>query len=376
MLIVDMKHVDNGSGGSCARLFCQLLNNRGILTTYRQRLKNSVIYLTTHYNLLTNILKSMKLIINIPAFNEAESIGKTIKNLPRSFNGIDEVLIQVVDDGSKDGTADIAREAGADIVVSHTTNRRLGATFNTAVESALNNGVDIMINIDADGQFDSGEIPSLLKPVLTGKADMTVGDRFKQGSADGIPVIKNALNKLGAKIVGVFLNTDIDDLTCGFRAHNRETLLRLNKVNGFTYTQETIIDAIGKNLKITWVPVTVKYFEGRQSRVVKSVWKFVNNSAKIIIKAMRDVRPMKFFGIPGIIIMMASFATFAVFLILYLPDLHVTPYRNYLFTSIALLLIGMQFLIFALIADMIKSNRQLTEDMMYQIKKQKYESKK
>lgn len=318
----------------------------------------------------------MKLIINIPAYNEAKVIGTTIKNLPRSFDGIDDMLVQVIDDGSEDHTATIARDAGADIVVSHTTNRRLGVMFNTAVESALTNGADIMINIDADGQFDSDEIPALLKPVLDGKADMTVGDRFKKGSADGIPKAKNFLNKLAAKIVSIFLNTQVDDLTCGFRAHNRETLLRLNKVSGFTYTQETIIDAIGKNLKITWVPVTVKYFEGRQSRIVKSVWKFVNNSAKIMIKAMRDVRPMKFFGIPGVIIISAAFAIFIIFLILYIPNLQITPYRNYLMTSIVLLLVGMQFIIFALIADMIKSNRQLTEDMMYQQKKQKYESKK
>ncbi|MEA3323132.1 MAG: glycosyltransferase family 2 protein, partial [Patescibacteria group bacterium] len=169
----------------------------------------------------------MKLVINIPAYNEAKVIGKTIKNLPRSFAGIDDVLIQVIDDGSQDNTATIARNAGADIVVSHTTNRRLGVAFNTAVDSALTNGADIMINIDADGQFDANEIPSLLKPVLDGKADMTVGDRFKKGSADGIPKAKNTLNKLAAKIVSVFLNTQVDDLTCGFRAHNRETLLRL-----------------------------------------------------------------------------------------------------------------------------------------------------
>lgn len=318
----------------------------------------------------------MKLIINIPAYNEAKVIGKTIKNLPQSFDGVDEVLVQVIDDGSKDHTATIARDAGANIVVSHTTNRRLGVAFNTAVASALTNGADIMVNIDADGQFDANEIPSLLKPVLDGKADMTVGDRFRKGSADGIPKAKNILNKLAAKIVSVFLNTQVDDLTCGFRAHNRETLLRLNKVSGFTYTQETIIDAIGKNLKITWVPVTVKYFEGRQSRIVKSIWKFVNNSAKIMIKAMRDVRPMKFFGIPGVAIISFAFVIFIIFLILYIPNLQITPYRNYLMTSIVLLLVGMQFIIFALIADMIKSNRQLTEDMMYQQKKQKYDDNK
>jgi glycosyltransferase involved in cell wall biosynthesis len=317
----------------------------------------------------------MKLIINIPAYNESKAIGKTIKNLPREFDGIDEVLVQVIDDGSKDNTANIAREAGADIVVSHSTNRRLGVVFNTAVESALENGADIMVNIDADGQFDSSEIPSLLKPIFEGAADMTVGDRFRKGSADGIPAAKNGLNKLGAKIVGMFLNTQIDDLTCGFRAHNRETLLKLNKVSGFTYTQETIIDAIGKHLKIVWVPVTVKYFEGRQSRVVNSVWKFVNNSAKIIIKAMRDVRPMKFFGIPGLILIIISLIIFIIFLFLYFPDLHITPYRNYLTASISLLLIGIQFFVFALIADMIKSNRQLTEDMMYQQRKQRYDKK-
>lgn len=315
----------------------------------------------------------MKLIINIPAYNEAKVIGHTIQNIPRTYDGIDTVLIQVVDDGSHDGTADAARSAGADIVISHTTNRRLGAAFNTAVRSALQHGADIMVNIDADGQFDSHQISDIITPILSGRADITIGDRFRSGSAQDIPFIKNFLNKLAAKMVSVFLNTDIHDLTCGFRGHNREALLRLNTVTGFTYTQETIIDAIGKNLKLQWVPVTVKYFEGRQSRIVKSVWKFVNNSAKIIIKAVRDVRPMKFFGIPGLFVIIISLLLFVVFLILYIPDFQITPYRNYLLASIVMFFVGMQFLVFALIADMIKTNRQLTEEMMYRMRKQKYD---
>ena len=315
----------------------------------------------------------MKLIINIPAYNEAKAIGQTIKNIPRVYDGIDDVLIQVIDDGSRDGTAAVAREAGADIVVSHTTNRRLGATFNTAVRSALQNGADIMVNIDADGQFDTEQISDMITPILHGEADITIGDRFRSGSAQGIPFIKNFLNKLAAKLVSMFLNTDIHDLTCGFRGHSREALLRLNTVTGFTYTQETIIDAIGKNLKLQWIPVTVRYFEGRKSRVVKSVWKFVNNSAKIIIKAVRDVRPMKFFGIPGLFVIVMSIALFIFFLILYLPEFQITPYRNYLLASIVLFFVGMQFLVFALIADMIKTNRQLTEETMYRMRKQKYD---
>ncbi len=314
----------------------------------------------------------MKLIINIPAYNEAKVIGETIRNIPRSYEGITEVLIQVIDDGSHDSTADIARKAGADIVVSHKTNHRLGYAFNTAVRSALANDADIMVNIDADGQFDPEEIKNLLKPIIDGIADITIGDRFKGGHADGIPFIKKFLNKFAAKLVSAFLNTKIDDLTCGFRAHSREALLRLNTVNGFTYTQETIIDAIGKNLKLIWIPVNVRYFENRQSRIVKSVWKFVSNSAKIIIKAVRDVRPMKFFGIPGLFVIFLSFVMFAIFLIQYIPKLEVTPYRNYLLTAIVLFFVGMQFLVFALIADMIKANRQLTEETMYRMRKQKY----
>ncbi len=307
-----------------------------------------------------------KLIINIPAYNEAKVIGKTVREMPREFEGIGETLIQVIDDGSRDGTANIAREAGADIVISHATNRRLGAAFNTAVESAIDHQADIMVNIDADGQFDSGQIPEMIKPILDGEVDITIGDRFNKGSADGIPFIKNLLNRFAAKIVGTFLNVNIHDLTCGFRGHSKEALLRLNKVTGFTYTQETIIDAIGKKLKLKWIPVSVKYFDDRQSRIVKSVWSFVNNSAKIIVKAVRDVRPMKFFGVPGLILILLSAIFFGIFIYLYLPELQITPYRNHLLISIAFFLVGLQFIVFALLADMTKTNRQISEDMIYQ----------
>lgn len=314
----------------------------------------------------------MKLIINIPAYNEEQAIAKTIKNIPRHYKGISDVKIQVVNDGSSDNTVAEAQKGGADIIVSHKTNRRLGATFNTAVESALVNGADIMVNIDADGQFDSGEIQKMLDPILNGKADMVIGDRFNKGSADGIPPIKRKLNRLGAHLVGRFLRVDIHDLTCGFRAHDREVLLRLNAVSGFTYTQETIIDAIGKNLKLVWVPVSVEYFKGRQSRIVSSVWGFVNKSVRIIIKTVRDVRPMKFFGVPGIILIALSIITFIVFLCLYFPEFQITPYRNYLLSAIVLFLVGMQLTVFALIADMIRSTRKVSEDLMYGYKKDKY----
>lgn len=327
----------------------------------------------------------MKLIVNIPAYNEEDKIAETIGRIKKSFSldfysqegsAITEKLIQVVDDGSTDETVKRAQSAGADLIVSYKPNRRLAYSFKRAVENSLENGADIMVNIDADGQFDPDDIPKLLSPILEGQSDMVIASRFGKEESKNIPWIKNYLNRVAAGIIGFFLNYPIDDLTCGFRAHNKETLLRLNLTNvHFTYTQETIIDAIGKNLKLKWVSVKTEYFIDRKSKIVKSIWSFVSNSSKIILKAVRDVRPMKFFGVPGLALIVVSLVLFIIFLSLYLPTLKITQYRNYLFASVISFLVGMQFLIFALIADMIKTSRQLTEEMMYQIKKDKYEKK-
>ncbi len=318
----------------------------------------------------------MKLIVNLPAYNEEEKIGQTIKRIPRKLKGISEVLVQVTNDGSEDKTIEVSRQAGADIIVSHSTNRGIGVAFKTAVTNALENGADIMVNIDADGQFDPNDIQKMIDPILNGESDMVIADRFGEHKAKNIPWIKDFLNRFAANIVGKFMQFKIKDLTCGFRAMNSETMLRLNLPGGFTYTQETIIDALGKNLKLKWIPVKVTYFADRKSRVVKSVFHFVNNSFKIIIKAIRDVRPMKFFGIPGSILVLISLIIFSVFLFFYFQNFKVSPYRNYLLLSAVLFLIGLQTIIFALIADMIKTNRKLTEDQMYLLKSYFYNKKK
>jgi glycosyltransferase involved in cell wall biosynthesis len=314
----------------------------------------------------------MRLIVNLPAFNEEEKIGETIGRIPRKFKGIDEVLVQVIDDGSKDRTVEVAKAAGADIIVSHHVNRGPGVTFRTAAESALENGADVLAYIDADGQFNPKDISLLIDPIMEGEVDVVSADRFGEHKAKNMPAIKYYLNRFAAWLIGWFMNYPIKDLTCGFRVYSKETLLRLNLPGAFTYTQEVIIDALGKNLKIKWIPVEVTYFEGRKSRVVRSIYKYVNNSAKIILKAVRDVRPMKFFGIPGLTLMLIALGVFAYFLALYFQDFKISPYRNYLIFSIASFLIGLQFLVFALIADMIKSNRKLTEDQMYFSRKEKY----
>ena len=315
----------------------------------------------------------MKLIINIPAFNEEEKIAETIKKIPRNFAGIDEVLIQVVDDGSSDNTVQSAREAGADLVVSYKPNKRLAYAFKRAIENSLENGADIVVNIDADGQFDPNEIPDLLAPILNGQADMVIGNRFGKTKAKNIPWLRKNLNKFAASMIGFFLGHKTNDLTCGFRAHNLEAMLRLNLVNtNFTYTQETIIDAIGKNLKLAWVPISVTYFDKRQGKITKSIWKFVGNSTKIILKAIRDVRPLKFFGWPGLLFIFIGLVGMAFFAVNYFQDFKITPYRNYIIFSSISIFLGIQLVIFALIADMIKSIRQIQEELLYQWKKERY----
>lgn len=314
----------------------------------------------------------MKLIINIPAYNEAEKIRTTIQGLPRSFKGISKVLVQVIDDGSQDETVTEARAGGADIIISHPTNRGLGVMFQTMRESALEHDADILVNIDADGQFDSSDIQKMIDPIIAGTIDITIADRFSGGTTSNIPYLKDRLNRLAAWFVSRALGVHVADLTCGFRGHSREALLRLNDPTGFTYTQETIIDAIGKRLHLQWVPVHVTYFSERKSRVVKSVWNYVNNSARIIIKAFRDIRPMKFFGFPGVFLLSLSLVSFLYFIALYLPEMKITPHRNILFFGLSLFLVGLQFLIFALIADMVKSARSLSEETLYLLRKEKY----
>lgn len=278
----------------------------------------------------------MRLIVNLPAFNEEEKITGTIQRIPRHIDGFTEVLVQVIDDGSQDDTTGMAKAAGADFVYSNGVNRGIGKTFRHAVERALENGADVMVNIDADGQFDPQDIETLVGPILKNEADMVSADRFDHLAAKNIPWMKDILNRFAARLIGRFMNENIKDLTCGFRAYNRETLLRLNLPGEFTYTQETIIDALGKGLKIVWLPVQVTYFGGRKSRVVKTIWNYVNNSIRIILKAVRDVRPMKFFGIPGLVLIALALLSFAVFLFQYFSHgFKVTPYLNYLlFTSV------------------------------------------
>jgi glycosyltransferase involved in cell wall biosynthesis len=213
----------------------------------------------------------MRVVVTIPAYNEALNIASVIRDIPRTIHENNEVLILVVDDGSEDQTARMARNAGADFVLRHRRNMGVAKAFKTAVRSALTSNPDVIVNIDADGQFNPNEIPKLVSPILLGQADLVLGSRFVEQNYGNMPVIKQIGNRIISLIVSYVLGTRIHDTQCGFRAFTKEAAQKMRITGLFTYTQEAILDLAFRGLRIREIPICVKYFQKRKSRVVTSV---------------------------------------------------------------------------------------------------------
>ncbi len=316
----------------------------------------------------------MKVIVNMPAYNEAETIAKVISSIPKKIWS-DTFEVMVVDDGSTDSTVNIAKKAGAKYVIQHDFNKWVGWAFKTAVENFLTTDADVLVNIDADGQFDSKDIPKLVDMISSHSCDIAIGSRFSWTDADWIPWIKDKLNRLIAWVVWLLMWKKIDDLTCGFRAYNREALMRLNLIETYTYTQETIIDAFWKWLRIKWTPISVKYFQERKSRVVKTITSYMARSLMIILRTVRDVKPLMFFGFPGVILILFWTMVFWIFLVYYFQTFQTTPYRTWLIISATSISIGLLLFVFASIADMIKRQRKISEENLYLMRSMIYNKK-
>ena len=313
-----------------------------------------------------------KIIVCIPALNEQQTIGAVISSIPRQIGDF-AVEVLVVDDGSHDDTVAVAREAGVDHVVSHTTNFGVGEAFKSAVDFFLGTDAEILVNIDADGQFPADRIPDLVSPIASGESDIMIWSRFSGTEAQGMPGFKKTMNKIISWLIWYMMGSKIDDLTCGFRAYSRESLYRLHIHSSFTYTQEVIIDAFAKWLRVSWIPVQVTYFPERTSRVVKSVYRYITKSVMIIFRTVRDAKPLVFFGIPGLIALWLWGVFLGYFFIQYLVTRQTTPFRTRLFVGAFFLFVWLLLFVFAAIADMIKRHRRITEENLYYNRKMFYE---
>jgi glycosyltransferase involved in cell wall biosynthesis len=316
----------------------------------------------------------VKLLIAVPALDEEQSIARVLGSLPTRLDGVSSIDLLVVDDGSRDRTAEVAEEAGA-LVVRHPANRGVGKAFHTAVNHALQLGIDVLVTIDADGQFDPAQIPDLIRPIVEGKADLVTGCRFIcQNRPENMPLVKYWGNLVVARMLRFVAGVDLADVSCGFRAYGREALLNLNLFGKFTYTQETILDLSFKELRIAEVPVNVTYFPGRKSRVAGSILKYALNSGKIITRTVRDFRPLRFFGGIGLAVFALGCMLDGWLLWHYLKTGTFTPFKVIGFTGAALNIVGILLAGLGLLADMLDRIRANQEKLLYYHKRDVFDS--
>ena len=310
----------------------------------------------------------MKLIIYMPAFNEEKNLALVIDQLPKAITQIDEILILVVDDGSNDETRQVALLHGAH-VVSHHQNKGVGVAFQSAVQFALENKADILVSIDADRQFSGNQIPDLIQPLLKYEADMVIGNRFSKGRPNNMSSIKYWGNKQMSRLISRISRNKLQDVSSGFRAYNKEALLRLNLIGTFTYTQETILDMINKGLNVVEIPVTIRYFRDRKSKVATNIFTYAFRTSKIIFRTVRDYKPMLFFGIIGSISMIIG-AFFTIFMLIhYFINGTFTPYKSFGFIGLGFFVFGILVVIVGLLADMFNRVLINQERILYELKK-------
>lgn len=314
----------------------------------------------------------MKLIIYMPALNEEDGIADVIESLPKNIQGIERIEILVVDDGSTDNTAKIAKDNGAS-VVSHNGNKGVGMAFQSAVQYALENGADILVSIDADRQFNSDQIKDIIQPILEKRADMVTGNRFVNGMPENMSKTKYWGNEQMSKLISLISGQRFRDVSCGFRAYSREALMRLNLFGEFTYTQETILDMVYKGLRVVEFPVDVIYFPERKSRVANSVLKYAFNTLSIILKTLRDYKPMFFFGGMGGISIGIGLIMEIFLGIRFLVTGDFTPYKFIGFTGFGFLVFGLLLVIVGLLAGMLNRVRVNQERILYELKKERYD---
>ena len=309
------------------------------------------------------------LLVVIPCLNEEKTVGRVAAAVPTSISGIGRVAVLVIDDGSTDATSDQARHAGAE-VIRNPENIGLGSTFRAGVKAALSKGADIMVHIDGDGQFDPADIPRLIQPVVDGRAHMVTASRFLDAEpVAGMPAIKRWGNRGIAWIVRLLTHREFRDVSCGFRAFSKEALLSMNLFGSFTYTQETLLDLVFKNLEVLEVPVTVRGTrEFGDSRVAANLPRYAVRSLQIMLRAFISYRPFSFFFAISCVFFAIGFG-FLTFLGLHYLDVGAfSPHIWSGFVGGSFIFFGISTLITGLIGDMLVRVRMNQENILYLLK--------
>ncbi len=306
----------------------------------------------------------MKLIIQIPCYNEAETLAIALAALPRQVPGFDVVEWLVIDDGSRDNTVEVAKANGVDHVVRHARNQGLARAFMTGLDTSLCLGADVIVNTDADNQYNADDIPKLTAPIVAHRADIVVGARPIE-TIKHFSLAKKLLQKLGSWVVRVASKTDIPDAPSGFRAMSRSAAQRLMVFNDYTYTLETIIQAGQKNMAITSVPIRVNK-DLRPSRLVKSIPSYIKQSIVTIVRIFIIYRPFRFFATIGALIFGIGFLIGLRFLMHFFEGEGEGHVQSLILAAL-MLGIGFQTLLIAIVADLLAANRRLVEDVRFKV---------
>lgn len=319
----------------------------------------------------------MNLFVIIPAYNEEKTIHEVLCQMPDLTNQGVTLTPVVVDDGSRDQTAELAREAGA-VVISHESNLGVGKSFQDGLAYSLANDADIMVNIDADLQYNPSDIATLIQPIINEKADFVIADRFSNENGkipkpSNMPSLNYWGNQQMTRLVNWLAGTELGDVSSGFRALNREAMLNLNLSGKYTYTHETIIDLAFKHLRLNSIPVTVKYYPGRKSKVAGNLYNYTYRALRIIFKSFKDYKPFYFFSLLAVLPGVIGFAALIFMLIHFILTGIFTPYKFVGFVGIYLVSLALILLIVGFLADILVGIRTTQEKQLYLLKKNYYD---